>query len=172
MRYTSKRNVSCPYNQNHYMPENTLLWHLNKCPDRKKLAHVFAVCPYNAMHHVPKHMFEAHKRECKDRVEDYNDSKEYDYWDVQEQPKPSFRSCEQQSLPDSNAVYIPEPIHEPDYDSYKLDKMKKNLRKKLTEIKKLQEKVKQGYILNQEQEIKLNRRADLELELNNLEMLS
>jgi len=50
--------------------------------------------------------------------------------------------------------------------------MKKNLRKKLTEIKKLQEKVKQGYILNQEQEIKLNRRADLELELNNLEMLS
>lgn len=58
----------CPYNNQHVMNQERLLWHLDKCPDGNRLSYLFATCPYNTFHRMPKPQYEDHLRTCPDRA--------------------------------------------------------------------------------------------------------
>jgi len=80
--------VTCPFDHNHYMPEERLQYHLAHCKavsDSPRAAaikgtalHVFMflqrnqkvaleTCPFDFTHFIPKELFEAHLRECPKR---------------------------------------------------------------------------------------------------------
>jgi len=65
--------MKCPYNPEHVMPDERLLWHLTKCPDAKTYGHLFATCKFNAMHIVKKEEILVHERKCEKNqaVKDY-----------------------------------------------------------------------------------------------------
>ena len=63
----SNNMVLCPYNNQHTMPQERLLWHLDKCPDGARLGYLFATFPYNTFHRMPKPQYEDHLRSCPDR---------------------------------------------------------------------------------------------------------
>lgn len=46
--------ASCPFNKNHIFAREKLIFHINRCKDREKVAHKFAVCKYNGLHFVLK----------------------------------------------------------------------------------------------------------------------
>ncbi|CAG9334762.1 unnamed protein product [Blepharisma stoltei] len=58
--------ATCVYNEEHTMPESTLLWHYQRCPDSQRMKHLFKVCPYNTIHHIRYYEFEKHLQSCPD----------------------------------------------------------------------------------------------------------
>jgi len=64
--------MNCPYNPNHRMPSSRFQWHLVKCPDKKKVGHLYQPCPYNAQHIVLKSELSHHKSKCPDRDDSNN----------------------------------------------------------------------------------------------------
>jgi len=58
--------LNCPYNYNHRMPSGRFQWHLVKCPDKKRVGHLFDPCPFNAQHIILKSEMAHHKSKCPD----------------------------------------------------------------------------------------------------------
>lgn len=52
--------ASCPFNRNHIFAKEKLIFHINRCKDREKVKHKFAVCKYNGLHFIPKQDIEEH----------------------------------------------------------------------------------------------------------------
>uniref|UniRef100_A0A6P7GPX9 Gametocyte-specific factor 1 homolog n=1 Tax=Diabrotica virgifera virgifera TaxID=50390 RepID=A0A6P7GPX9_DIAVI len=73
----AERNVCCPFNPLHIMPQSTLQRHIIKCmvnyPD-------FVTCPYNALHRfanktlLGEHMIVCDSRDKKYVFQDFNDN--------------------------------------------------------------------------------------------------
>jgi hypothetical protein len=61
--------ASCPFNKNHVFAREKLIFHINRCKDRDKVAHLFSTCQYNGLHFVKKEELEMHELTCSDRME-------------------------------------------------------------------------------------------------------
>lgn len=44
----------CPFNHAHIFSKEKLIFHINRCKDKPKVAHLFTVCRYNALHFIKK----------------------------------------------------------------------------------------------------------------------
>lgn len=61
--------ASCPFNSAHTFAKEKLIFHLNRCKDRAKVAHLFTTCPYNGMHFIKKEEAEMHELLCPNKEE-------------------------------------------------------------------------------------------------------
>ena len=43
------------------------MFHLNRCKDKEKVAHLFGSCQYNRIHIMPKQDIESHELLCSDK---------------------------------------------------------------------------------------------------------
>ena len=82
MRSLDEPIVSCPFNPEHKMRQNRLIWHLGKgCKEKvtcfsihstkllqELYEHLYATCPYNALHIIKKEQINEHIGQCPDKV--------------------------------------------------------------------------------------------------------
>lgn len=59
--------VACRYNRNHKLKPGKLVFHEDKCPDKKNV--LLKVCPFNPVHKVSPENYEKHKRDCSQKPE-------------------------------------------------------------------------------------------------------
>ena len=59
--------VECPFNPAHKIQKEKIQFHINRCKDGKKNAHLFATCDYNSFHIMKKTEIEEHMKTCPDR---------------------------------------------------------------------------------------------------------
>lgn len=61
--------ASCPFNKNHIFAREKLIFHINRCKDREKVAHLFSTCQFNGLHFIKKEELEMHELTCPDKME-------------------------------------------------------------------------------------------------------
>jgi len=122
---TGLRQVKCPYNPAHVMPEERLIWHLSMgCNEKTKYAHLYSTCPYNALHIVPNEALDTHKKICPSK----GDELEIDYEGMQKAIEKQFKNTnindEKEKIEKKNSQ-IPGLNYEPKIEGKKAPKNKK-----------------------------------------------
>ena len=57
----------CPFNNAHIFAKEKLIFHINRCKDRPKVAHLFSACRYNGLHYLKNEEIELHEQICPDK---------------------------------------------------------------------------------------------------------
>lgn len=60
--------ATCPYNKNHVFDKEKLIFHLNRCKDKEKVANQYDSCRFNRIHiHLKGDDLKFHEDICPDR---------------------------------------------------------------------------------------------------------